>query len=146
MEKVIFNNGKRVSARGIIISCDKVYLMFRRRKNDDGSYREYYVVPGGGIDEGEDELEAVKRELKEEFSVDVNILGKVGCDEGDASIANFYSLEIISGSPLLGGEEKEKCSDENYYEIRLVDINKIDEIDVTGKDYILKAYKKEYIN
>lgn len=116
MEKVIFNNGKRVSARGIIISCDKVYLMFRRRKNDDGSYREYYVVPGGGI------------------------------DEGDTSIANFYSLEIISGSPLLGGEEKEKCSDENYYEIRLVDINKIDEIDVTGKDYILKAYKKEYID
>lgn len=146
MEKVVFNNGKRVSARGIIISSDKVYLMFRRRKNDDGSYREYYVVPGGGIDEGENELEAVKRELREEFSVDVNILGKVGCDEGENSIANFYSLEITSGRPLLGGEEKEKCSDENYYEIRLVDINKLDEIDVTGKEYILKAYKKEYID
>lgn len=146
MEKVIFNNGKRVSARGIIISCDKVYLMFRRRRNDDGSYREYYVVPGGGIDEGEDELDAVKRELKEEFSVDVDILGKVGCDEGETSIANFYSLEIIGGSPVLGGEEKEKCCDSNYYEIRLVDINKLNEIDVTGKDYILKAYNKEYID
>ena len=146
MERVIFKDGKRVSARGIIIVDDKVYLMFRRRKNNDGSYREYYVVPGGGIDEGEDVLDAVKRELREEFSVLVNVLGKVGCDENDTSIANFYSLEITSGTPLLGGEEKEKCSDENYYEIRLVDINKLDEIDVTGKDYILKAYKKEYIN
>ena len=146
MERVIFKDGKRVSARGIIIVDDKVYLMFRRRKNNDGSYREYYVVPGGGIDEGEDVLDAVKRELREEFSVLVNVLGKVGCDENDTSIANFYSLEITSGTPLLGGEEKEKCSDENYYEIRLVDINKLDEIDVTGKDYILKAYKKEYID
>ena len=146
MERVIFKDGKRVSARGIIIVDDKVYLMFRRRKNNDGSYREYYVVPGGGIDEGEDVLDAVKRELREEFSVLVNVLGKVGCDENDTSIANFYSLEITSGTPLLGGEEKEKCSDDNYYEIRLVDINKLDEIDVTGKDYILKAYKKEYID
>ena len=146
MERVIFKDGKRVSARGIIIVDDKVYLMFRRRKNNDGSYREYYVVPGGGIDEGEDVLDAVKRELREEFSVLVNVLGKVGSDENDTSIANFYSLEITSGTPLLGGEEKEKCSDENYYEIRLVDINKLDEIDVTGKDYILKAYKKEYID
>lgn len=32
MEKVIYKNGKRVSARGIIIENDSVYLMFRRRK------------------------------------------------------------------------------------------------------------------
>ena len=34
--------------------------MFRRRIKDDGSIKEYYVVPGGGIDEGEDEEVAVK--------------------------------------------------------------------------------------
>lgn len=146
MEKVKYKDEKRVSARGIIINFDKVYLMFRRRKNDDGTYREYYVVPGGGIDEGEDEIEAVKRELREEFNVEVSVLGKVGCDEGDNSIANFYALDIKDGIPTLGGEEKEKCSDENYYEIRLIDIDKLDNIDVSGKEYIIKAYNKEYIN
>ena len=145
MENVVFRDGKRVSARGIIIYDDKVYLMFRRRKNSDGSYREYYVVPGGGIDDGENEIDAVKRELGEEFCVEVNALGKVGCDESDNSIANFYALEITKGIPKLGREKKEKCSDDNYYEIKLIDINRLDSIDVTGIEYIMRAYKKEYI-
>lgn len=146
MEKVIFKDGKRVSARGIIIKDDSVYLMFRRRIKDDGSIKEYYVVPGGGIDEGEDEEVAVKREMKEELSVNVKILGKVGCDEGENSIANFYHLRITRGKPQLGGEEKEKNCESNFYEIRLVKIDDLDKIDVTGADYIRKAYNKEYLS
>lgn len=39
---------KRISSRGIIIEDDAVYLMFRRRINEDGKVSEYYVIPGGG--------------------------------------------------------------------------------------------------
>lgn len=145
MEKVIFKNGKRVSARGVIIKGDSVYLMFRRRKNKDGSYKEYYVVPGGGIDEGETEEIALRREMKEEFGVSVRILGKIGVDEGENSIANFFALRITKGKPTLGGEELEKNCENNYYEIRLVKISELNTIDVTGKDYIIKAYNKDYI-
>lgn len=144
MENVVFKEGKRVSARGIIIYDDAVYLMFRRRKKDDGSFKEYYVVPGGGIDEGEREEDTIKREMLEELSVEVKILGKVGYDEGDSSIANFYALEIVNGEVVLGGEELEKNCEDNYYEIRLVKIDDLDSIDVTGKEFILKAYNKEY--
>lgn len=44
---------KRVSSRGIIIEDNYVYVMFRRKINDDGTIKEYYVIPGGGIEEGE---------------------------------------------------------------------------------------------
>jgi len=144
MEKVIFKDGKRVSARGIIIKGDSVYLMFRRKKKDDGSFKEYYVVPGGGIDEGESEEVAVKREMKEELGVSVKILGKVATDEGESSIANFYALRITRGTPALGGEELERMSEDNYYEVRLIKISELDNIDVTGKEYIIKAYNKDY--
>ena len=137
---------KRISSRGIIIEDGKVYAMFRRRIKDDGTVKEYYVIPGGGIKENETLEENVIREMKEEFSVDVKIEGYLGKDEGEDSIANFFSCSIISGTPKLGGEEKERCSESNYYEIRKIPIEDLDKIDILAKDMIMKAYNKEYID
>ncbi len=137
---------KRVSSRGIIIEDEKVYLMFRRKRNNDGTFKEYYVIPGGGIEENETLEENLIREMKEEFSVDVKIEGYLGKDEGEESIANFYSCSIISGIPTLGGEELEKCTENNYYEIRKISLKDLDNINLLGKDMILKAYNKEFIH
>lgn len=139
------NTNKRVSARGIIIEDDNVYLMFRRRIKDDGTKKEYYVIPGGGKEEGEELEDTVIRELKEEFGVDVNVLGYLGRDEGEDSIANFFACEITKGTPELGGEELEKCNENNYYEIRKISIKDLDSIDVLSSEYIIKAYNKEFI-
>lgn len=135
---------KRISSRGIIIEDDCVYLMFRRRIKEDGSKKEYYVIPGGGINEGETLEENIRREMREEFSVEINILGYLGNDESEDSIANFFACEIASGTPRLGGEELEKCNESNYYEIRKIEISNLDNIDVLGKDMILKAYNEDY--
>lgn len=134
---------KRVSSRGIIIDGDSVYAMFRRRIKDDGFIKEYYVVPGGGIDEGETLEENVIREMKEEFSVDVKIEKYLGKDESDETIAHFFSCSILNGTPTLGGEELDRCTESNYYEIRKVPIKDLDKIDILAKDFILKAYKNE---
>lgn len=135
---------KRVSARGIIIDGDNVYLIFRRRISEDGSVKEYYVIPGGGVEQEENLEEAVKRELKEEFSVDVDIIGYLGVDEGYDSIAHFFSCKILRGIPKLGGELK-RCCEENFYEIRKVKITDLDEIDIFSKEMIMKAYNSEFI-
>lgn len=136
---------KRISSRGIIIEGNYVYLMFRRRIKENGEQKEYYVIPGGGINEKETLEDNVIRELKEEFSVDVKIKGYLGKDEGEDSIANFFSCEIINGNPKLGGEELDRCSESNYYEIRKVKIDELDNIDVMGRDMIIKAYNNSYI-
>lgn len=135
---------KRISSRGIIIDGDNVYTMFRRRIKDDGTVKEYYVVPGGGIEENEELTESILREMKEEFSVGVKIIGYLGKDESEETIAHFFHCEIVSGTPTLGGEELEKCCDSNYYEIRQVPINNLDSIDIMAKDMILKAYNENY--
>lgn len=135
---------KRVSSRDIIIENDYVYLMFRRRIKENGEMKEYYVIPGGGINENETLEENVKREVKEEFSVDVKINGYIGKDESEETIANFFSCSIISGTPKLGGEELDRCTESNYYEVRKVKIEDLDKIDVMGKDMIIKAFNKVY--
>lgn len=137
---------KRISARGIIIENDSVYAMFRRRIKEDGRKKEYYVIPGGGIEENETLKENVIRELKEEFSVDIKVLGYLGKDEGEDSIAHFFACEIVNGTPKLGGPEMERCSESNYYEIRTVAIADLDKVDILSTDMIKKAYNQEYID
>lgn len=136
-------NKKRISARGIILEGDNLYTMFRRKKKENGKTKEYYVIPGGGVDEGEDFEKAVLRELKEEFSIDAEIEEYLGVKETDDTVEHFFKCRIINGTPKLGGEELERCSEENYYEIRKVSIKDLDNIDILATDMIMKAYKTQ---
>jgi len=50
---------ERHAARGIVIKGDDILLLYTQRYHD-------YSLPGGGIDEGEDEVAGLVRELQEE--------------------------------------------------------------------------------
>ena len=50
---------ERHAARGIIVKGDSILLLYTERYHD-------YSLPGGGIDEGEDEIAGLIRELQEE--------------------------------------------------------------------------------
>ena len=135
---------KRVSARAIIIDNGEVLTMFRRKKKDDGSYKEYYVMPGGGVEDGESLEETVIRELKEEYNVDIRIIGYLGCEEREKTLSHMFHCEIISGVPSLGGPELDRCSEDNYYEIKRVNVSELDDIDIDGKGFIIKAVNGKY--
>lgn len=134
---------KRISSRAIIIEDGKILTMFRRRIIN-GQTKEYYVIPGGGQESNETLEENVKRELKEECSIEIKILGYLGKEEKDAGIAHFFHCQIIKGTPKLGGEELERMTKENYYEIRYISIEEIDKIDINAKDKIVMALNKDY--
>lgn len=50
---------ERHAARAIVLKGEDILLLFTERYHD-------YSLPGGGIDDGEDEIEGLKRELQEE--------------------------------------------------------------------------------
>ena len=134
---------KRISSRGIIIQDDKLLTIFRR-KIKDGEVKEYYVIPGGGLEEGETLEENVTRELNEELGIDITIDGFVGMRETDTTIEYYFDCTITNGTPTIGGEEKDRMSDSNYYEVTYIPVNKISEYELQGQDFILKALNKEY--
>lgn len=49
----------RLAARGIIVKQDKILMLYTERYDD-------YSLPGGGIDDGEDQVQGLVRELSEE--------------------------------------------------------------------------------
>jgi len=113
-----------VTVRGIILDDNNVILMFRRKNN-----KEYYAIPGGHIEENETKEECLIREIKEEYSIDVEIVKYLGVVKKGNKIDYIYKCKWTNGSLKLGGEEKERNSEENYYEIRRVtfaDLNNID--------------------
>lgn len=135
---------KRFRSRAVIIKNGRVLMMFRKLRLNDGSLKEYYVTPGGGVEGSESLEECVIRELKEEMSVDVKIVSFLGTEESPTSIDNFYKADIISGSPKLSGEEFEKNSPDNYYEPMWIEIKSLKEREnVYGLEFINKAIQSD---
>lgn len=131
---------KRVNGRAIIIDGDEVLLMFRR-KIKDGIVNEYYAIPGGGKEENETIEECVKREINEEFNLDIEVKDYLGKVEDDKNIGYIYSAKIIGGTLKLGGEELDHNKEDNYYEVQRVKLSEIENINLfeENKELIRKA-------
>lgn len=136
---------KRISSRAIIIDNGVLLTMFRR-KIKDGKVKEYYVIPGGGLEGNESLTENVIRELKEEFSVDIKVLGYLGKEEHEKTIEHYFHCTIVNGEPKLGGEELLRMTNENYYEIQKINLKDLKEIDINAKDKIEMALENKYVD
>ena len=137
--------GKRVSSRAIIIENDKILVMFRR-KIKEGKVKEYYVIPGGGKEENETLEENVKRELFEEMNIKIGILVYLGKYESENTVEHYFHCNIIKGVPRLGGEEKERMTKDNYYEIRFEKLDDLKKLELVAEEKVYMALKGIYAN
>jgi len=98
----------RTRAGIILIEDDKVALIERHRAKLD-----YYVFPGGGVDEGETPEQGAIRETLEELGVDVEIKRKVAIIHFDQSIQFYYLVERVGGEFGTGTGEEFTDADPN---------------------------------
>jgi 8-oxo-dGTP diphosphatase len=124
---------KRVAA--IIINDSKILLIKRVKPNI-----EYYTFPGGGIENNETFEQTLKREVKEELSLEISEwkpLFEINHDLEDLTgklpkidqQEYFFLINKYSGNPEIGGPEKERMSENNQYHIVWLKMNELKQFD-----------------
>lgn len=98
----------RTRAGIILIEDGKVALIERHRAG-----LEYFVFPGGGVDEGETPDQAAVREAMEELGVEVVIKQKVAVIHFGQSTQIYFLAEQVGGEFGSGTGEEYTDSDPN---------------------------------
>lgn len=82
------------------------YLLVSSKK-DFGEFSGYYYPPGGHVEEGEDELSALKREVNEELGVTIKNAHKLTETEGDIKDqkTSWYLCEIENDHLKINHQE-----------------------------------------
>ena len=126
MKKIILENRpKGFRASGVVIKDNKILLMKQIFKSED-----FYNLPGGGLEDNETLEQACKREIKEEFDIDVKV-GRLIYILDTPSRLNFvFECEYSSGEITLGGPEKERMKEDDQYFVEWTDLDKMEEINL----------------
>jgi len=98
----------RTRAGVVLIEGNKVALIERHRAGLD-----YFVFPGGGVDEGETPEQAAIRETMEELGVDVVIRQKVAVIHIDQNTQVYFLVKRVGGEFGTGTGEEFTDSDPN---------------------------------
>lgn len=140
------NNRIRV---GIIITKeDKILLVKMHRENS----KDIYVLPGGGVDKGEDIFDAAVREVKEETNLNVNIkkilyLKDLYTDK-ETSIEIILLGEIIGGLLKKGFDPEEKGKN-ILKEVKYVPISEFKNLNFHPKqlrDRLEKDFRNNFVH
>ena len=133
----------RVSVRGILIQDDQL-LVIHQIKND----REYYVIPGGGVEDYETLVQALKREMLEEVGIQVDVLNEqpIYTYHDQDSIQYFYVVSYVSGEYGTGtGPEFKKQVSTNQYLLEFISFKDIKNICLVPEflnEKLLKDFRK----
>ena len=131
----------------MIIDGGKV-LTIKRTKHDSI----YWVIPGGGVENGETDEQALVREAKEELGIDVKV-GKIilEMDSKHPDLAGqkeYFYLCTILGGEMGSGRGPEFDKNTSYvgkFDIEWLDIKDLKNFDLKPediKDLIYIGYKK----
>jgi 8-oxo-dGTP diphosphatase len=93
-----------VTACALVLDDERRVLLARRARDPD---RGKWDVPGGFLEEGEDPLEALHRELREETSLEVEPLEFLGAlvdrygdaDDAPTTLNLYWRVRVVSGTP-----------------------------------------------
>jgi len=109
----------------IMIKEGKILLVHRIKKS-----KEYYVIPGGGIEKDENIEQAAVREIKEETGLDI-VLGRKLYEKEDRSrLESYFLAKSFNGELKLGKPEIDRQSKDNVYLLEWVSLKDLREINL----------------
>ena len=82
------------------------------------------MVPGGGIEEGENSAQAAVREVREETGLEVEILGLIWhveeVSQRGQRFVNFFRAALRGGEPVLGHDPELSESEQVLADLRFM--------------------------
>ena len=81
-----YTDHDRQIVRAVVFDNNKNFYFVRANRDDDFGVSTLIETSGGGVEEGEDLLEAIHRELKEELGIESEIICKIGV------VSDYYNL------------------------------------------------------
>ena len=81
-----YTDHDRQIVRAIVVDDDGYYYFVRVERDDDFGKATLIETSGGGVEKGEDLQTAIRRELREELGVEVEILCEIGL------VSDYYNL------------------------------------------------------
>jgi 8-oxo-dGTP pyrophosphatase MutT (NUDIX family) len=113
---------------GLVISSDDKLLMGKKDPSKGGVYADCWHIPGGGVDEGEDKLTTLNREIQEETGVVI--------EDAEIELVDDNGRGATEKT-LKGTGERVWCNmNFNVYSVRLT--RKSDEISLTPTDDLVE--------
>ncbi|QNP72705.1 NUDIX hydrolase [Streptomyces roseirectus] len=99
---------RRTAAYAVIVQDDRILLARFRAPTGGGSW----IMPGGGVEHGEDPYDTVVRELREETGYEVEVTALLGAVSRHAPVprrglrrpADHHGLALIYEAKVTGGE------------------------------------------
>lgn len=131
-----------VRAAGLIIHNGKI--LAHRNINSD-----HYALIGGRVEIGENSVDTVRREIKEELGKDVEITGYVATIENffDVEGSKYHEILFVHKVEFINENDKKieytmkNIEGKNYLRYEWLDLEKIDEYPILPK--IIKEVLKE---
>lgn len=134
----------RKSSRALVLTKENKILFIKRIKIGQ---EPYYVTPGGGIEENENSIEALKRELLEETGsqvAEISFLFHLDDVDMRNSVDFYIAKEVSRGIP--SGSEWVLSNEQNKYELYEASIEELDKMNIKPKivkKALINALKKE---
>jgi len=133
---------KNIRSAAVVIHNNKVLLIHRRKAGE-----EYYVFPGGRLEQNESLEQCALRELREETCIEAEVVKLLHKEETEHSLQYYYLCKFISGEPKIAKDSVEarrmKNGKDDFYKPVWTDINKLKNLLVYPEELKTLAEKND---